>query len=78
MRLGLDKASGKSKCRHQGCLKKPEYISPKGRIKKDTTCVWIAIDSASGGGVAYYCRDCVDKIHDEMKKILNPKLWIFI
>ena len=77
MKIGLEKASGKSKCRYRGCKQKPEFISEKGRIKKDTTCVWIAIDSASGGAVGYYCRDCVDQIYQEMKKILNPQLWVF-
>ena len=77
MKIGLTKASGRALCRNRSCAKKPEFISDKGRIKKDTTCVWITIDSASGGGTAYYCRDCVDKLYLEMKKILNPNLWVF-
>lgn len=78
MKMGLTKASGRSKCRYHDCQKKTEYISSAGRIRIGTTCVWVAIDSASGGGVAYYCRDCIDKIHADMKKILNPSLWLFL
>jgi hypothetical protein len=77
MKLGLEKASGRAKCRHAGCEKKPEFISPKGRIKKDTTCVWITADTSGGYHTSYYCRDCVGKIYEEMKKVLNPSLWIF-
>jgi hypothetical protein len=78
MKLGLDKSTGKRKCRGTCCKKNPDYISTVGRIKKGTTCVWIAIDDASGGAVAYYCRDCIDTVYVEMKKILNPSLWIFL
>jgi hypothetical protein len=78
MQLGLEKASGKSKCRHQGCKQKPEFISEKGRIKKDTTCVWISTQGPGGWHTSYYCRDCIDTIYQEMKKILNPNLWVFL
>jgi hypothetical protein len=77
MRLGLEKASGRAKCRHEQCQRKTEYINEKGRIKSGTTCVWISTEGAGGWHTSYYCRDCVDKIYEEMKKILNPKLWIF-
>jgi hypothetical protein len=77
MRLGLEKASGKSKCRHENCSHNPEFITDKGRIKAGTTCVWISTQGPSGWHTSYYCRDCVSKIYEEMKKILNPNLWIF-
>lgn len=77
MRIGLDKASGKAKCRYEKCKRKPEYISVKGRIKKDTTCAWISAQGAGGWHTSFYCRDCIDDIYQEMKKILNPQLWVF-
>lgn len=77
MRITLEKASGRAICRRGNCAKKPEYISDKGTIIKGTTCAWISISSAGGGASACYCRDCIDIIYDEMKKILNPKLWVF-
>lgn len=78
MKIELEKASGLAKCRSGFCLKKPEYISEAGRIKRDTTCVAITMRSAAGRNTSYYCRDCIDKIYEDMRKILNPKLWVFL
>lgn len=77
MKIELKKSSGRTKCRSNICLKKSEYISDNGRIKKDTTCAAITMDSASGYNTSYYCRDCIDKVYEDLKKILNSKLWIF-
>lgn len=77
MKLGLEKSSGRAKCRNDLCEKKTEFINERGRIRHGTMCAWIQIDSASGYHTAYYCRDCISKIYGEMKKILNPDLWIF-
>ena len=78
MELGLDKGTGKRKCRNSSCKKNPKYISATGRIIKDTTCAWVYVSDAAGGAQAYYCRDCIDEIYLRMKKILDPKLWIFL
>ena len=77
MQVKLEKASGRAKCRHPQCKQLPEYINDKGRIKKDTTCAVIWADSATGWNSSYYCRDCIDTIHNDIRKILNPKLWAF-
>jgi hypothetical protein len=77
MRVGLEKASGRAKCRYEGCQRKTEYISEKGRIKKDTICAWISTQGPGGWHTSYYCRDCIEKIYAELKKILNPNLWVF-
>jgi hypothetical protein len=78
MRITLEKSSGRAKCRHDGCEQKEEYISAAGRIKTGTTCAAIGTDGAGGYHTSYYCRDCIDKIYVEMKKILNPALWVFL
>lgn len=77
MRIALEKASGRAKCRNNSCKKKEEYISANGRIKSETTCAAITMDSAAGFNTSYYCRDCIEVIYEDIKKILNPKLWIF-
>lgn len=77
MKIELEKASGKAMCRNKTCRKKPEYISENGRIKSQTTCVSFTMQSAAGFNTSYYCRDCVDQLYEDIKKILNPKLWIF-
>lgn len=76
MKIKLEKASGHAICRSGFCEAKSEYIN-KGRIKRDTTCAAITMSSAAGTNTSYYCRDCIDKIYEEIKKVLNPKLWIF-
>jgi len=77
MKIGLEKASGKSKCRYHTCLNKDDYINDKGRIKKGTVCAAITTDGAAGYHTSYYCRDCIEKIYTDIKKILNPALWAF-
>ena len=76
MKIGIEKASGRAVCRHHQCKGKPEYIE-KGRIKKGATCAVISTGAADGWHASYYCRDCIDIIFQDMKTILNPKLWIF-
>lgn len=76
MKLELQKASGRALCRGKDCKNLPEYMH-KNRIKKDTTCVAIRMESAGGWNTSYYCRDCIDQLYLEMKKALNPSLWIF-
>lgn len=77
MIISLDKSSGKSLCRSRVCDGNPLYINDKGRIKKDTICVVIKMDSAAGTNTSYYCRGCIDKLYIQLKAILNPNLWIF-
>ena len=77
MRIELEKSSGRAKCRNSKCKKNTKFISEAGRILKDTTCVAITMDSAAGYNTSYYCRECVDEIYDDIRKILNPKLWSF-
>lgn len=77
MKIDLEKASGRAKCRNRSCQKKPEYISANGRIKSGTTCAAITMDSAAGFNTSYYCRECIEIIYEDIKKILNPKLWVF-
>jgi len=78
MRVGLEiDISGRRKCRYHNCDKNPEYIAQNGRIKKGTTCAWISVEDASGSSCGYYCRGCIDKVYADLKKILNPNLWVF-
>lgn len=76
MQVKLGKAKGRAKCRHQECKRNPEYIV-KDRIKSGSTCAIISIRIASGWYSFHYCRDCIDLIFEDIKKVLNPKLWIF-
>jgi len=77
MRIKIEKANNKAKCRGLKCKKLPEFINRKGRIRKDTSCAVVSIASAGGGATAFYCRDCIDQIYMDMKMALDPKLWIF-
>jgi hypothetical protein len=77
MKISLEKASGRAYCRGAECKSDPKFISDSLRIKSGTTCVAISMSSAGGYNTSYYCRDCVDKLYEDMKKILNPALWIF-
>lgn len=77
MKLGLEKASGRSKCRYHLCSNNPEFISDKGRIKKDTVCAWISTVGPGGAHTSHYCKGCIEKIYIDLKKILNPTLWAF-
>lgn len=82
MKIELLKSSGRCLCRGFSCPKNPKYTKPdrwgKSLIIKDTTCAAITMDSLNGKNTSYYCRDCIEIIHDEMRMILNPKLWIFL
>jgi hypothetical protein len=77
MKITLEKASGRAICRYPRCSENPEYINDMGYIKKGTVCAWIAIGSAGGGASACYCRECLEKVHDDIRMSLNPKLWAF-
>lgn len=77
MKIELEKASGKSKCRYDGCQNKSEYINEKGCIRENTTCAAVTIKVAKGSYTAYYCRDCIELLYVDLKVILNPKLWVF-
>lgn len=77
MRIKLEKSSGRALCRNKTCKRNPEYISEAGRIKSGTTCVAITMDSAAGFNTSFYCRECVDELYQELKKVLNPALWSF-
>lgn len=77
MKIVLEKSSGRAKCRARTCKKLELYISESGRIKKDSTCAAITMDSAAGWNTSYYCRDCIDTLYNDIKKILNPALWAF-
>lgn len=74
MKITLKKSNGNCYCRHQDCKNKPEYIYGT-HIKKGTTCARIVIP---GVGVGFYCRDCIETILSDVKKILNPNLWSFL
>ena len=77
MQIELKKSSGKPYCRPPRCKRNSDYIDSNGRIKKDTVCCKITIRTASGSRSAFFCRECLEKIHDEIREKLNPKLWIF-
>jgi hypothetical protein len=77
MKIALEKSSGKSKCRNKDCKKKPDFISDTGRIKSQTTCVAMTMESAAGFNTSYYCRDCIEQLYSDLKKVLNPALWVF-
>lgn len=78
MKIKIEKASGRSICRYHKCPRNDEFIAPSGRIRANTMCAVISAESASGWNTSYYCRSCVDLIHEDIKMHLNPKLWIFI
>lgn len=77
MKINLERASGHAICRHDQCERKSEYINENGKIKKGTICAWLSIDTEHGKYDFCYCRNCIDKIYIETKKILNPNLWMF-
>lgn len=77
MKILLKKSTGRVKCRNRNCKKNDKYINEKGRIRRDTTCIGITMDSGAGSNTSYYCRECIDEIYLDMKKCLNPNLWIF-
>lgn len=77
MKISLEKSSGRGICRFHGCKKNPLYIAPSGRIIKDTICAAITMSSAAGYHTSFYCRECVDQLYTDIKKILNPQLWSF-
>ena len=77
MKITLEKASGKCKCRGLDCQRNPDFISKGNRIKKDTVCAAIQAQSGVGWNTSYYCRECITKLYQDIKKVLNPDLWIF-
>ena len=78
MKIELVKASGKAICRHKDCSKNPDYISgSSGRIKKGTICCFMSVWGANGYTKVFFCRECLEKIYNEVKVKLNPKLWAF-
>ena len=78
MKIELEKSSCRAICRNHLCKQNPDYINEGGRIKSGTTCAVIRMWSAAGWNRSFYCRECIDQIYFDMKKILNPKLWSFI
>lgn len=74
MKLRLEKSSGRAVCRYDECQNNPKFITDDGRIRKDTDCIVVTIRGIS----SFYCRECVDKLYEDMRKIMNTKLWIFI
>lgn len=77
MKITIIKASGRALCRGPRCEKKPEFVKDNGNIIKDSRCAKVSIWGAQGGSTAFYCRDCIDKLYEDVRKILNPKLWVF-
>jgi hypothetical protein len=77
MKIRVDKAPKSAKCRGNNCKKLPEYINRKGRIRKDTSCAILSMDTSSGWATAFFCRSCIDQLYLDMKMALDPKLWIF-
>lgn len=76
MRVTLEKSSGRSKCRHPKCRKLLEFITDD-KIKANTTCAAIVFKSAFGECTAFYCRDCIDFVYNDIKSVLNSNLWAF-
>ncbi len=60
-------------CRHL-----PEYhdniIGSNFFIKQETTCLSFVL----GFQREVYCRDCIDLIYQDLKPILDSRLWSFI
>ena len=76
MQIKIEKSTGRRICRHDLCKKNPNLISDDGKIKKEVICAAVTITSSSGRSTAYYCRECIDHLYNDIKKILNPNLWI--
>lgn len=75
MIINIEKSTGRRICRYSNCLKNEKYITKDGKIKKGVVCASVTIQSSSGLSTAYYCRDCIDSLYLDIKKILNPNLW---
>lgn len=78
MNIKISKASGRCKCRGQNCPRNPKYIDvDKNRIIKDTYVAGISMRTPAGYYTSYYCYDCLQAIHTDMKLKLNPNYWNF-
>jgi len=67
-------------CLHPHCKKIKEYVSPKGRIKQNTTVAKITIYFKSiryPTRIVYYCRSCIDQVFFDCRLNLDPKFWVF-
>jgi hypothetical protein len=80
MKIEIIKAPLGEYCLHHACTRDKRYVSPKGRIKRNTTIAKLTIPFKSKSypqRTVYYCRNCIEQILFDARKILDPKLWIF-
>lgn len=64
-------------CDNPSCQHLPEFtyhmLGDIFFIKKDSIYLTIVLN----GEVAYYCNGCIDIIYNQLKPVLDRKLWIF-
>ena len=80
MRISVIKIDSGRFCMHESCKKDPQYITPKGRIRKGTTVAVLShkVNSAYNAEAHfYYCRTCIDQLLFDCRMKLDSKLWIF-
>lgn len=64
-------------CNHPECKHLPKYhdniIGNQFFIKIGTPYLSVLLKS----NIEYYCKDCIDKLYESLKPMLNSKLWLF-
>ena len=70
--FGIEMASGKAYCRgtYPGCICDWKS-SHRGKIPKDTKCLWISVSGAGGGATAFYCEKCMVTVLQKMRDLLD-------
>ncbi len=65
-------------CFGKTCPRNPLYfdniIGDVHYIKKGTMCLTIKL---SNGGYEIYCKDCIDILYQQLRPVLDSKLWAF-
>ncbi len=80
--FSIEKANGYQQCSYHDCHSLPEYThrilnGADPLIKRDTICARMVIWCGGEQYTRYYCRDCIPRLYEDMKKVLDPNLWIF-
>lgn len=81
MKFDIVKAESGTYCLHPTCKKDARYVTPKGRIKKNSIAAKISCPIKGRKWkkeeVFYYCRTCIDQILLDCRANLDAKLWVF-
>ena len=64
-------------CDNPDCQHLPEHtyhmLGDVYFIKQYSTCLFIRMD----GGAEHYCNGCIDIVYNQLKPVLDRKLWVF-